>query len=81
MLLQVSCAFLFFYRTGCFLELKLRVLLVSFLYSGLQSIHIHMVTTLNNMRHACFMLYTREPENMVLFVCIFCSDIYVTGLE
>jgi hypothetical protein len=40
MLLQVSCALLLIYIIGCFLELKLHVLLLSSLYSGLQSIHI-----------------------------------------
>jgi hypothetical protein len=68
MLLQVSCALLFFYRTGCFLELKLHVLLVSFLYSGLQS--IHMVTTLEQYETCLFYVI---QENLriwyYLFVC------------
>ena len=77
MLLQVSCALLFIYIIGCFLELKLHVLLLSSLYSGWQSIHIWFQLCKNG---AClFYVIQEKPENMVLFVCIFCSDIYVTG--
>lgn len=77
MLLRLSCPLLVLCRTSCFIALKLHVLVVSFLFSGLQS--IHMVTNSEHckMRRDCFTLcYIRKPENMVIFVCIFCSELW-----
>ena len=64
-------------RTSCFLALKLHVLLVGFLFSGLQ--RIHMLQLWNNVRWgALALLYVlRKPENMVVvFVCMFCSELW-----
>jgi hypothetical protein len=66
MLLQVSRALLFFCRTGCFLELKLHVLLVSFLYSGLQS--NHMFTTLEQYETCLFYVI---QENLRIWFCLY----------